>query len=319
VPDAVHQFIVARDPASSPPGLEGAVLALGNFDGLHRGHKGVIARAKALARRLGKPCAVLTFEPHPADFFAGRRVIFRLTPPDAKAALLLRLGLDGMINMSFDAGFAALTAEAFTRDILSRKLAASAVVAGYDFRFGAKRRGDAEFLRREGARLGFEVEIVERISSDEAGSLDAVSSTATREALERGDVALARSLLGNPYFIEGEVIHGDKRGRILGFPTANIALDPSNRLRFGVYAVTLEARGVVHKGVASFGRRPTFDDGAPLLEVNLFDFSGDLYGERVEVVFYGFIRGEEKFASVDELVARMKLDAAEAKEILARG
>lgn len=319
MPEAAHHFIVARDPRSPPPDLSGAVLALGNFDGLHRGHKGVIARAKALADKLRKPCAVLTFEPHPADFFAGSAVIFRLTPPEAKAALLGRLGLDGMIIMSFDAGFAALTAEQFTRDILSRRLGVSAVVAGYDFRFGAGRQGDAEFLKREGARLGFSVEIVERISKDEAGSLDAVSSTATREALERGDVALARSLLGSPYFIEGVVIHGEKRGRHLGFPTANIALDPSNRLRYGVYAVTLECRGVVYPGVASFGRRPTFDDGPPLLEVFLFDFSGDLYDERVEVVFYGFIRGEEKFSSIDDLVARMRADVTEAKEILAKG
>jgi riboflavin kinase/FMN adenylyltransferase len=319
VADAKHHFIVARDPDAPLRGLEGAVLALGNFDGLHRGHKGVLARAKALADKLLKPCSVLTFEPHPADFFAGRSVIFRLTPPDAKAVLLGRLGLDGMIILTFDAGFAALTAAQFTRDILSQRLGVSAVVAGYDFRFGAKRQGDANFLQQEGARLGFAVEIVERISRDEAGSLDAVSSTATREALERGDVALARNLLGNPYFIEGLVIHGQKRGRDLGFPTANIALDPSNRLRHGVYAVTLEARGVVSWGVASFGRRPTFDDGPPLLEVFVFDFSDDLYGEKVEVAFYGFIRGEEKFASVDALVARMHADVEAAKEILARG
>ncbi len=318
MPEPAQHFIVARDPPSPPADLAGAVLALGNFDGLHRGHKGVIARAKTLAEKLGKPCAVLTFEPHPADFFAKKSVIFRLTPADAKAALLSRLGLDGMIIMTFDAGFAALTAKQFTSDILSRRLGASAVVAGYDFRFGAGRQGDAEFLRLEGARLGFSVEIVERISKDEAGNLDAVSSTATREALERGDVALARRLLGSPYFVEGVVIHGEKRGRHLGFPTANIALDPSNRLRHGVYAVTLECRGVVYLGVASFGRRPTFDDGPPLLEVFLFDFSGNLYDERVEVVFHGFIRGEEKFLSIDDLVARMRADAAEAKEILAK-
>ncbi|HEY8136688.1 MAG TPA: bifunctional riboflavin kinase/FAD synthetase [Methylocystis sp.] len=318
MPDAAHPFIDARDPAAPPPGLAGAVVALGNFDGLHRGHKGVIARAQALARALQKPCAVLTFEPHPADFFAGRSVIFRLTPPAAKAALLARLGLNGMITLTFDAHFAALTAADFTGDILARRLGVSAVVAGYDFRFGAARQGDADFLRAEGARLGFGVEIVERIVKDEAGSLDAVSSTATREALERGDLALAKSLLGRPYFIEGEVIHGEKRGRDLGFPTANIELDPSNRLRHGVYAVTLEARGVVHGGVASFGRRPTFDNGPPLLEVFVFDFSGDLYGEMVEVAFHGFLRGEEKFGSIDALIAQMNADAAAAREILAR-
>ncbi len=316
--NARKDFIVVRDPPSPPEGLAGAVVALGNFDGLHRGHRGVIAKALELARRTGKPCAVLTFEPHPADFFSGTSVIFRLTPPLAKAALLERLGLDGMIVMTFDADFAALTATQFTQEILSRRLGISAAVAGYDFRFGAGRRGDGAFLRGEGERLGFAVEIVARITNDEAGSLDAVSSTATREALERGDVAQARCLLGHPYFVEGVVAHGEKRGRQLGFPTANIALDPSNRLRHGVYAVTLAARGVVHDGVASFGRRPTFDDGAPLLEVYVFDFGGDLYGHTVEVTFYAFLRGEEKFASVDALIEQMRKDAAAAREILSR-
>jgi riboflavin kinase / FMN adenylyltransferase len=318
LPAAPHPFIVVRDPPAPPAGLEGAVAALGNFDGLHRGHRGVVARAQALAQRLGKPCCIVTFEPHPADFFAKQPVIFRLTPPDAKAALLARLGLDGMVVFSFDAAFAAFSARQFTEEVLAKRLGVSAIVAGYDFRFGAGRKGDADFLRAEGARLGFAVEIVERIVQDEAGSLEAVSSTATREALESGDVAMARKLLGHPYFVEGVVLHGEKRGRNLGFPTANIALDPSNRLRFGVYAVTLEARGAVHEGVASFGRRPTFDDGAPLLEVYVFDFSGDLYGETVEVTFYGFLRGEEKFSSIDALVAQMHEDAAQAREILAR-
>jgi riboflavin kinase / FMN adenylyltransferase len=309
-------FVECRDPIAPPHGLEGAVVALGNFDGLHRGHAGVIERAKALATRLRRPCAVLTFEPHPADFFAGRSVIFRLTPPLAKAALLKRLGLDGMITLTFDAAFASLSAESFTCDVLSRRVGVSAVVAGYDFRFGKGRRGDAKFLKSEGARLGFLVEIVERIARDEAGSLDAVSSTATREALEQGDVRLARRLLGRPYFIEGEVVRGAQRGRKLGFPTANIALDASNRLRHGVYAVTLEARGTLHWGVASFGKRPTFDDGPPLLEVFVFDFDGDLYGETVEVAFYEFLRGEEKFESVEALVAQMHADLEAARATL---
>ena len=309
---------MVRDPPAPPVGLAGAVAALGNFDGLHRGHRGVIARALSLAQATAKPCEVVSFEPHPADFFAGRPVIFRLTPPEAKAALLAKLGLSGLVILTFDRSFASLSAEAFTRNVLKLRLDVSAVVAGYDFRFGAGRRGDADFLREEGARLGFGVEIVERIVQDEAGSLEAVSSTATREALEQGDVRLARELLGAPYFVEGVVIHGDKRGRNLGFPTANIVLDPSNRLPHGVYAVTLEARGVVHHGVASFGRRPTFDDGPPLLEVYVFGFDGDLYGEMVEVVFYAFLRGEEKFASIDALIAQMHRDAARAREVLAR-
>lgn len=310
-------FIVAHDPASPPAGLEGAVAAIGNFDGLHRGHRGVIARAQQLAAKLGKPCVLLTFEPHPADVFAGESVIFRLTPPDAKAAQAARLGLDGMIVLTFDKAFSQRPARDFTGTILSKQLGLSAVVAGYDFRFGAGRQGDGAFLEQEGARLGFAVEIVDRITQDEAGSLDAVSSTATREALEKGDVALARRLLGHPYFVRGRVRHGDKRGRLLGFPTANIALDPSNRLRHGVYAVTLTVNGETHDAVASFGRRPTFDNGAPLLEVFIFDFDGDLYGKEVEATFYGFLRGEAKFGSVEALIAQMQRDADRARAVVA--
>ncbi|PWB83754.1 MAG: bifunctional riboflavin kinase/FAD synthetase [Methylocystaceae bacterium] len=317
MPRSAHPLIVARDPLVPPPGLESAVVAIGNFDGLHRGHRGVIARAQALAERLGKPCALLTFEPHPADCFAGASVIFRLTPPDAKAALLARLGLDGMIILTFDKAFASRPPQDFTEDILSRRLGISAAVAGYDFCFGAKRAGNPDFLRAEGERLGFSVEIVERITQDESGSLDAVSSTATREALAAGDVELAAKLLGHPYFVEGVVLHGKKLGRTLGFPTANIELDPSNRLRHGIYAVTLETDGVVHEGVANFGRRPTVDNGPPLLEVFVFDFDGDLYGKTVEVAFIGFVRGEAKFPSLDALTAQMREDAARAREILA--
>jgi riboflavin kinase/FMN adenylyltransferase len=315
-PGAAKPFIVARDPVAPPAGLEGAVAAVGNFDGVHRGHKGVIARAQALAAHLGKPCVVVSFEPHPADFFAGKSVIFRLTPPQAKAAQLERLGLDGLILLTFDAAFAALSAPDFAEEILARRLGLSAVVAGYDFRFGAKRAGDAAFLQAESERLGYAVEIVERIAQDEAGSLDAVSSTATREALEIGDVGLANRLLGHPYFVEGVVERGKQLGRTLGFPTANIALDPSNRLRYGVYAVTLTVDGVTRDGVASFGRRPTFDNGPPLLEVFLFDFEGDLYDKMAEVAFFGYIRGEEKFVSVAALVARMEDDVVRARALL---
>jgi len=314
----MSDFIVARDPQAPPAGLGGAVAALGNFDGLHRGHRGVVARAQARAKKLERPCVLLTFEPHPADVFAGRPVIFRLTPPEAKAAQAQRLGLDGMIVLTFDRDFSKRPARAFTQEILHERLGLSAVVAGYDFRFGAGRSGDAAFLRAEGERLGFAVEIVERIVQDEDGSLDAVSSTATRVALEAGDAGLARNLLGHPYFVRGIVRHGEKRGRLLGFPTANLALDPSNRLAYGIYAVTLEVDGVVHDAVASFGRRPTFDNGPPLLEVHVFDFSGDLYGKNVEVAFYGFIRGEEKFDSVAALIDQMARDCDAAKGILAR-
>lgn len=324
---ALRAFIDVTDPGTPPVGLERAVVAIGNFDGLHRGHRAVLARAKALAGKLGRPCALLTFEPHPADYFTGESVIFRLTPREAKAAFLARLGLDGMIVLAFDRAFATLSAEEFVTDVLVRRLHIAAAVVGYDFHFGAKRAGTPEFLRDAGASYGFAVEIVERITQDAGGSLDAVSSTATREALERGDVETAAALLGHAWFVDGEVLHGRKVGRELGFPTANIALDPSCRLRHGVYAVRCTIDGVtkdgvstdsiLKDGVASFGTRPVFDNGPPLLEVYLFDFSGDLYGQVMEVAFVGFIRGEASFASVDALIVRMKEDVAAAKDILA--
>jgi riboflavin kinase/FMN adenylyltransferase len=314
-----HPFVVALDPQEPPPRLEGAVVAIGNFDGLHRGHAGVIVRALSLAKRLGRPCALLTFEPHPADFFAGKRVIFRLTPPEAKEAILDRMGLDGMIVLTFDATLAGLSAEDFVRDVLVRRLAIGGVVAGYDFHFGAKRAGTPDFLKEAGARHGFAVEIVGKITYDASGSLDAVSSTAIREALEAGDVRRARELLGHPFLIEGKVVSGAKRGRELGFPTANIVPDPSCRLKHGIYAVTVTVDGVTYGGVASFGRRPTFDDGPALLEVYLFDFEGDLYGTMAEIAFVDFIRGEAKFDGAAALVEQMHKDAARARKMLASG
>jgi riboflavin kinase/FMN adenylyltransferase len=314
-----HPFLVAVDPLTPPRGLQDTVVAIGNFDGLHRGHAGVIVRALGLARRLGRPCALLTFEPHPADFFAGKRVIFRLTPREAKEAILDRMGLDGMIVLTFDAALAGLSAEDFVADVLVRRLGIGGVVAGYDFHFGARRAGTPQFLKEAGARHGFAVEIVEKITSDASGSLDAVSSTAIREALETGDVRRARELLGHAFLIEGEVIGGKKLGRELGFPTANIVPDPSCRLRHGIYAVRMTVDGVTYGGVASFGRRPTFDDGPALLEIYLFDFSGDLYGKMAEVAFIDFIRGEEKFNSAEALVEQMHRDSARAREMLASG
>jgi riboflavin kinase / FMN adenylyltransferase len=312
-----HPFRVAVDPLAPPAGLEGAVVAIGNFDGLHRGHAGVIVRALGLAKRLGGPCALLTFEPHPADFFAGKRVIFRLTPREAKQAILDRMGLDGMIVLTFDAALAGLSAEDFVVKVLVERLAIGGIVAGYDFHFGAKRAGTPEFLKEAGKRHGFAVEIVDKITYDASGSLDAVSSTAIREALQAGDVRRARELLGHPFLIEGEVVGGAKRGRELGFPTANIVPDLSCRLKHGIYAVTIHVDGVTYGGVASFGRRPTFDDGPALLEVYVFDFHGDLYGQMAEVAFVDFLRGEEKFESPEALVAKMNEDAVRAREMLA--
>lgn len=313
---SANPFVLAIDPATAPPGLAGAVVAIGNFDGVHRGHIAVIERAEALAHRLGRPCAVLTFEPHPSDYFRGPNTIFRLTPLEAKARIFKRLGLEGMIVISFDAALARLPAEDFVAEILLRRLGVRAVVAGYDFHFGAGRTGTPAFLKEAGARHGFEVEIVARIAADSADEREAASSTATRAALEAGDVERAAHLLGHPFSILGKVVEGQKLGRTIGFPTANILPDPSCRLRHGIYAVRAEVGGRVCDGVANYGRRPTFDNGPALLETYLFDFDGDLYGQTMEVFFVGWIRAEAKFPSIDALVAQIRDDEAQAKEIL---
>ncbi|WP_294539348.1 bifunctional riboflavin kinase/FAD synthetase [uncultured Rhodoblastus sp.] len=315
------RFILSVDPAQPPEGLEGAVVAIGNFDGVHRGHRAVIFRARSLAQRLGRPCAVLTFEPHPADFFAkggkgAGNMIFRLTSRDAKAHRLAELGLDGMIVLTFDADLARQDAETFLSEILVRRLGVGAVVVGYDFHFGARRAGSPSYLREQAEKFGFQVEIVEKVVADDEGSLEAVSSTATREALERGDVADAAALLGHPWSLIGSVIHGAKLGRQLGYPTANLAVDESCRLKFAIYAVEVAIDGALLKGVASFGRRPTFDNGPPLLEVYIFDFSGDLYDKEIEVFFIDFLRPEQKFDSLDALLAQIRRDEEQARQIL---
>lgn len=316
---AADGFIIARDPAAPPRGLKGSVVAIGNFDGVHRGHQAVLARARALADRLGKPCAVLTFEPHPADFFAGRKVVHRLTPEDAKATALSRFGVGGMIVLSFGAELARLEAERFVTDILIGRLGVSGVVVGYDFHFGRGRLGSPAFLTDAGERHGFAVEVVEKITADEQGSLDAVHSSGVRDALERGEVAQARRLLGHDFFVISEVVHGQKLGRTIGFPTANLRIDESSGLRYGIYAVRLKVDGKTLDGVASWGRRPTVDNGAPLLEVYVFDFTGDLYGKKVEVDFIEWLRPELKFDGLDALTAQIEKDCANARAVLAKG
>ncbi len=315
-PSSAKKFIAAIDPVTPPAGLAGAVVAIGNFDGVHRGHVAVIERAGTLAQELNCPCAVLTFEPHPADFFKGPNTIFRLTPRDAKARALEQLGIDGMIVITFDKVLASLPAEAFIAEILVRRLGVRVVVAGYDFHFGAGRSGSPAVLKEAGKRHGFAVEIVERVPAGAQDNNEAASSTAARAALEAGDAERAMRLLGHPFAIIGKVIHGRELGRTLGFPTANLLPDPSCRLRHGIYAVRVVAGTKSYDGVASYGRRPTFDNGPALLEAFLFDFSGDLYGETIQVLFIGWIRAEAKFASAAALVAQMQRDEAQAREIL---
>jgi riboflavin kinase/FMN adenylyltransferase len=310
-------FTLALDPMTPPPRLERSILAIGNFDGIHRGHVAVIERARALAKARDVPCAVLTFEPHPSDYFGGMGTIFRLSPLDVKAAMIEQLGVDGMIVLTFDAALATLPAEAFVSDILVDRLGVSGVIAGYDFHFGRNRGGTPAFLKKAGEIHGFIVQIVERIDADETGAIQIASSTATRAALEAGDIAQATALLGHPYTISGPVLPGQKLGRTLGFPTANMQADPSCRLRHGIYAVRGTVDGVTYDGVASYGRRPTVDNGAPLLETFLFDFSGDLYGKVVHIAFIAWLRAEEKFDSLETLTVQMLRDADDAKAALA--
>jgi len=306
-------FRVVRDVAPNGA-LRGAVVAIGNFDGVHRGHKAVIAAAQARAASLGRPAAVLTFEPHPRAFFHPNEPLFRLTDADNKLRLLAATGLDGTIVLTFDAALANLTADEFVSRILLERFAVSGAVIGFNFHFGTQRAGSPDFLRAEGKKHGFTVDIVPRFEDNGRP----VSSGPIREALAEGRLDRAAEYLGYPWFLSGPVVHGDKRGRELGFPTANLRTDPACRLRHGIYAVRINRSGRRYDGVASFGRRPMFDVGTVLLEVFLFDFAGDLYGEAIDVAFLGFLRDEKKFASAEELIRQMQDDARAAREVLAR-
>jgi riboflavin kinase/FMN adenylyltransferase len=310
---AAKRFLVVRDSAPADA-LRGAVVAIGNFDGVHRGHRAVIAAARDRAEALGRPAAVLTFEPHPRAFFNPDEPLFRLTDAANKLRLLSTTGLDGAIVLTFDAALARLSAAEFVERILVERFAVSGAVIGFNFHFGARRAGSPQFLLAEGHERGFTVDVVPPFE-DHGRS---ISSGPIRAALAAGRLPEATELLGFPWFVSGTVIHGDKRGRELGFPTANLRLDAGCGLRHGVYAVRLGVGGRRYDGVASFGRRPMFDGGAVLLEAFLFDFSGDLYGQSIDVVFIDWIRDEAKFASVEELARQMQDDSRRAREMLAR-
>jgi riboflavin kinase / FMN adenylyltransferase len=310
---AVQNFQVVHDFAPGEA-LRGATVAIGNFDGVHRGHKAVIAAALARARVLGKPSGALTFEPHPRAFFNPDEPLFRLTPEATKLRLLAATGLDGAIVLTFNAELAKLTAEDFVQRVLVDRFAISGAAIGFNFHFGANRAGSPDFLQAEGKRHGFSVDVVPPL-------LDGgrpVSSGPIRAALAAGRLDDAAEFLGYPWFVSGTVIHGDKRGRELGFPTANLRLDPACALRHGIYAVRIAIAGRRYDGVASFGRRPMFDTGAVLLEVFLFDFAGDLYGQNIDVAFIDWIREERMFDSAGALIAQMQDDSRIAREALAR-
>lgn len=301
--------------AGLPSQLRGGVVAVGNFDGVHRGHQAVLECALAEARARNVPALALTFEPHPRKVFRPDQPLFRLTPPEMRARLLQALEFQAVIEQPFNREFASQSAEEFVSRILIEELGIHHVVTGYDFHFGKDRQGTPDYLSRMGAERGFGVSFVEAFC-DEGSEL--ISSSRIRNLLAEAEVAEAAGLLGYRYTVVAEVEHGKKLGRQLGFPTANMALAPEMALHHGIYAVRLRrADGTLHDGVASFGRRPTVDDdGVPLLETHVFDFSGDLYGETCSVSFFGFLRGEVKFDGLDPLIEQMKRDEAEARALL---
>src|SRR3954451_2160392 len=313
-PQAPHPFVVVRGETSPDHTLDGAVLAIGNFDGVHRGHRAVIAAALARAKTLGRPAAALTFEPHPRGFFRPNETLFRLTDESSKLRLLATTGLDGAIVLRFDAALAGLSAADFVTRILVGRFAVAGVAIGFDFHFGLNRTGSPEYLAAQGANLGFAVDIVPRFEDQGRP----VRSGPVRAALAAGQIREANELLGYPWFVSAEVVHGDKRGRELGYPTANLRLDPGCGLKHGIYAVRVGIGARRYDGVASFGRRPMFDQGTVLLEVFLFDFSGDLYGQTIDVAFIDWIRPERKFDTVQHLIDRMGEDAHTARAALAR-
>lgn len=297
-----------------PEHLRGAVVAIGNFDGFHRGHRAVVDVAIAKAAELNCPAIILTFDPHPRTWFNPAQPVYILTPADLKAKLAAKLGFCAMAVHSFDKAFSSLSADQFIEDILLEKLGAKHIIAGHDFHFGSKRSGTPQYLENAGGKLGFGVTLVDACA-DENGQI--ISSSRIRDHLAQGELAQANGLLGYAYRIHGTVIQGNKMGRKLGFATANIALPSDVKLRHGIYAVrVIRENGNRHDGVASFGRRPTFDNGEALFETFLFDFDEDIYGEELTVILYSWCRPEKKFENVDELVVAMNQDKHDASQFL---
>jgi len=297
-----------------PEHLRGAIVALGNFDGFHLGHQAVVAEAVEWARGKNRPAIVATFDPHPVRHFAPHVPPFRLTTLDQREELFAAAGADAMLVFDFDDALAATTAEDFVGLLLGSHIGAAGVVTGEDFTFGKGRGGNVEFLAVEGARHGIAARTVGPVLE---GGLP-VSSSRIRDALKAGDCETAARLMTRPFAVRGEVIHGDKRGRAIGYPTANLELGHYLRPRYGIYAVTgrLIDSGEVLKGAANLGIRPSFDPPQEFLEPYFFDFAGDLYGREIEVALHHFLRPEAKFDSLEELQAQMAEDCARAAELL---
>jgi riboflavin kinase / FMN adenylyltransferase len=293
----------------------GAIAAVGNFDGVHLGHKAVIGQAQHAAQLAGAPAAVLTFEPHPRMLFQPDAPAFRLTSAAARAEAIAALGTNILFELGFDSEFSHVSAEDFITAILHRGLGLRHVVIGHDFFFGHRRRGTPEMLQEYGIRLGFGVSVIDPVTEQDGA---VYSSSRIRQCLKEGDPRGAAALLGRPWEVSATVIRGDQRGRTIGFPTANLQLEDIMHPAHGVYAVRArdEESDLWWSGVANFGRRPTVNDRGPLLEVNLFDASPDLYGRKLRVQFIDFIRPEMKFSGLDELKAQIARDADAARQTL---
>lgn len=294
-----------------PSRFRGGIVALGNFDGFHKGHQAVVGRAIERARAEGRPALVATFDPHPVRYFRPDTPPFRLTSLNQRERLFADAGADAMIVFPFNAALASLTAEEF---VTERLAGIAGVVTGEDFTFGKGRGGNVAVLAELGSKYGFVAEAVAPVADD----TEAISSSRIRNALQAGDCATASQLLTRPFAVEGVVQHGDKNGRKLGFPTANIDMASYLRPLYGIYAVRGRLPdGTMREGVANLGIRPTFDPPKELLEPFFFDFSGDLYGQTIEVEFHAFIRAEAKFDTLDALVSRMERDSEIARALLA--
>lgn len=306
---------VIRDWRDLTPDQKGAAVAIGAFDGVHRGHQAVIATARAAARDLKVPLAVVSFDPHPRRWFQPDAAPFRLMTPDQMARALEPLGVDRLYLLPFDADMAAMSDEAFAREVLASGLGIRHAAVGFDFTFGKGRTGSPEALRRYGTDLGFSASVADRL--DDPNGLK-LSSSAVREALKAGDMDRAAAILGRPFAIAGAVVHGDKRGRTIGVPTANVPLGDYMRPAYGIYATRSRLEdGRVIDGVANLGIRPMFETEQPMLEVWLFDFDGDLYGQSLETDLIARLRGELNFDDLDALKTQIDADAAAARVVLA--
>jgi riboflavin kinase/FMN adenylyltransferase len=316
---AAKPISLYRSLSDLPETARGAVLAIGNFDGVHLGHQQVIADARALAAAKNAPLGVMLFDPHPQQFFAPDAPPFRLTRLVTRAALLANLGVDFTLALPFDATMAACEAEDFISDILLAQLGVSAVCVGYDFCFGKGRRGNFAMLQDIGGEMGFETFATEAVLQPDSTS--PFSSSAIRNFLRDGDPEQAAQLMGHAFAIEAEVQKGDQRGRTIGFATANMPLHDYVLPKFGVYAVSAEVldgafAGQTLKGVANLGMRPTVGTDKPRLESHFFDFEGDLYGANLRVSLLHFIRPEQKFDGLDALKAQISMDSDQAREML---